>query len=203
MRDANELSANGGLALEFLGQGGLADPRLSGDEDDLSLATEGVLPRLAQRLQSAAAPYQGAWCRGAGYGGVRRDGLGHPGDKPVTARRDGLDEKRVLRTVAERAAQGHNVFLHGLWLDDRIGPQGFEQLIMRDQPAGMFDQILEKRKGLRSQQDTLLPRGIATPPETLVHAIEPERGEHLHRAPADMRVGQRSRLSLYGFVRES
>ena len=102
MRDANELSANGGLALEFLGQGGLADPRLSGDEDDLSLATEGVLPRFTQR------------CRGAGYGGARRDGLGHPGDKPVPARRDGLDEKRVLRTVAERAAHGKNVFLHGL-----------------------------------------------------------------------------------------
>jgi hypothetical protein len=107
------------------------------------------------------------------------------------------------RQVAERAAHGKNVSLDGLWLDDRIGPQGFEQLIMRDQPAGMFDQIIEERKGLRCQQDTLLLPGIATPPETLVHGIEPERGEHLHRAPADMRVGQRSRLSLYGFVGES
>jgi len=196
MRNANELSANGDPALEFLSQGGLADARLPGDEDDLSLATEGVLPGLVQRLQSAAAPDQGAWCRGAGYGRARRYGLSHPRDEPVPARRDGLDEKRVPCTVAERGAHAENVFLHGLWLDDRIGPHGFEQLIMRDQPAGMLDQILEDRKGLRCQQDARLLSGIATPPETLVHRIEPEGGERLHLAPAGPAPTRRPRMAM-------
>jgi hypothetical protein len=46
---------------------------------------------------------------------------------------------------------------------------------MRDQPAGMFDQMFEDRKGFRCQQDTLLP-GVGAPPETLVRGIEPEGG---------------------------
>jgi hypothetical protein len=45
---------------------------------------------------------------------------------------------------------------------------------MRDQPAGMFDQMLENRKGFRCQQDARLLSGIATPPETLVRGIETE-----------------------------
>src|ERR1700733_7360000 len=54
---------------------------------------------------------------------------------------------------------------------------------MRDQPAGMFDQMLEDRKGLRCQHDARLLPGIAAPPETLVRGIETEGGKHLHRLP--------------------
>src|SRR6202522_4833549 len=85
MHDADGPLANRDPALEFLGQCGLADPRLPGDQDNLPLATEGATPCLVQHTKSAAAPDQGAWCRSAGYGGARRDGLGHPGDKTVSA----------------------------------------------------------------------------------------------------------------------
>jgi hypothetical protein len=54
---------------------------------------------------------------------------------------------------------------------------------MRNQPAGMFDQMFEDRKGFRCQQDARLLPGIGAPPETLVRGIEPEGGKYFHRLP--------------------
>src|ERR1700722_2093503 len=58
VRDVNGSLAKRDLALEFLGQRGLADTRLAGDEDDLSLATDGAQPRLTQHLERTAAAHQ-------------------------------------------------------------------------------------------------------------------------------------------------
>jgi hypothetical protein len=60
----------------------------------------------------------------------------------------------------------------------------FEQLIVRDQTPSAVDQIREDRKGLRHQQDVLLLRPIAAPPQTLVRNVEPESTKDFHRPPA-------------------
>jgi hypothetical protein len=87
----------------------------------------------------AAAPYQGAVRRPAGYERARRDGFRHRSDKLVSPLRHRLDVKRVLRAVPERGAYSEHVFLDGLWLDHTAGPYGFEQLIVRDQAPSVID----------------------------------------------------------------
>src|SRR6202041_2435766 len=94
--------AKGDLTLEFPGQRGLADPLLPGDEDDLSRATEGALPRLMQHFQCAPAPHQ-ILRRPAPYDGSRVGDFRHLGDKPVSALRYGLDEKRLPRAISRSA----------------------------------------------------------------------------------------------------
>jgi hypothetical protein len=150
------------------------------------LTAQGAIPRLAQHIERVAASYQRALRRPAGYG-AGGNGPGNRSDEPVSASGQCLDEKRVLRAISKRGTHGEDVFLYGLRLDDRVGPHGLEHLIMRDQPAGMFDQMLEDRKGFRCQQDARLLPGIAAPPETLVHDIEPEGGEYLHHVLPDHR----------------
>src|ERR1700734_841162 len=87
----------------------------------------------------------------------------------------------MLRAVPKRAAHRKDVSLHRLRLDHAVGPYGFEQLIVRDQASGIFDQIRQNQKGLRAQQNALLRPGVATSPETLVQGIEPEGNKHFHR----------------------
>jgi hypothetical protein len=73
------------------------------------------------------------------------------------------------------------VFLHGLRLNYSARPDGFEQLIVCDQPPGELNQIREDREGFRRQQDALLAPSIGEAPKTLVHGIEPEGREDFHR----------------------
>src|ERR1700733_13031374 len=102
VRHVNGPLAKGDLTLEFLGQRGLAYPRLPGDEDDLSRATEGAPPRLMQNFQCARASHQ-VLHTPCGYGGSRVDDFGHLGDKSVAALVYRLDEKGILRVVPKRA----------------------------------------------------------------------------------------------------
>src|ERR1700722_6941676 len=87
----------------------------------------------------------------------------------------------MLRAVPKRAAHRKDVSLHRLRLDHAVGPYCFEQLIVRDQASGIFDQIRQDEKGLRAQQDALLRPGVATSPETLVQGVETEWNKHFHR----------------------
>src|SRR5580698_5205298 len=176
--------AHRNLTLEFFSQRGLADSRFAGDEHDLPHATEGEMPGLAQQLEHAVASHQRASCRRAGYRSTRSSGFGHRSDEPVSALGDCLDKKRILWAVPERGAHLENVLPHRLRLDHPARPRGFEKLIGSHQAPSVLDQIYKDRIGLGCHQDAFLLPCIAASPETLVHDIEPERGEHLHRMPA-------------------
>jgi hypothetical protein len=181
VRDVNRPLARRDLALEFLNQRGLSDAHLPVDKDDLSLATEGALPGLAQHLKRAPTPYEGlrrpAECNGA----LRGDRFNHRSDKPVSALRYGLDEKRLPRAISKSAPHGEDVSLDRLRVDHGVRPHGSEQLLVRDQPPGALDQVFKDREGLGRQQNALLSPPIAKPPETLVQRIQPECGKLLHR----------------------
>jgi hypothetical protein len=93
------------------------------------------------------------------------------------------DEQRVAlsaRTVPERAAHRDDVSLHRLRLDHGVGPHGFEQLLVRDQAPGVFDQMIKDCKGLRCQQNAFLLPCVAAPPETLIRGVEPEGEKYFH-----------------------
>jgi hypothetical protein len=147
MRYSNGLFARCDLAPEFLGQGSLTDPGLPGYEHNLPLATQGALPYHVQLFDGSSAPHQCVLRRPARYDSVRTGGFRDRSDEPVSALGHGLNKARVLRVVAKCGAYSEDMSLNRLRLDHAVGPYGFEQLIVRDEAAGVLDQICEERKG--------------------------------------------------------
>jgi hypothetical protein len=82
-------------------------------------------------------------------GGIRGAAFADRGDKLVPAAGQGLNEARLLRTVPERASDVEDVTLQHLRLDVCLGPHGLDQLIVRHQPSGVLDQVLQDGKRLR------------------------------------------------------
>jgi hypothetical protein len=70
-------------------------------------------------------------------------------------------------------------------LDEGIGPQGIQKLVMRYQSSWMLNEIAQKTKCLGRQRDTLGIFRAPEPPKALVHGIQPERRELLHVYPAN------------------
>src|SRR5262249_17393994 len=127
----------------------------TGDEDDLPMLLQPsgkALPQHAQGVVSSDEPGLGG-VRSRGL--IRREPLAHPSDELVPSPGQGLDEKRVLRTVSQSTPDLENVALEDLRLNDGIGPQRFEQLSLRYQASGMLDEIAQHREGLRPQQNAL------------------------------------------------
>jgi hypothetical protein len=173
VRDVNRPLACRDLALEFLNQRGLSDAHLPVDKDDLSLATEGTLPRLAQQPKRVPTPYEGLR-RPAECNGALGERFNHRSDKPVSALRYGLDENRLPRAISKSVPHGEDVSLDRLRVDHGVGPHGSEQLLVRHQSPGAFDKVFKDREGLGRQQNALHTPAIATPPQTLVQRILPE-----------------------------
>jgi len=64
------------------------------------------------------------------------------------------------------------VALDHIQLHIGFGPKGLQQLILRNQPPGMLQQITEHRKPLGSQQNTLLVGPLIAAPQTLIYGVQ-------------------------------
>ena len=62
-----------------------------------------------------------------------------------------------------------------LWIHICIGPNGFEDFILRYESIGMLDQIAKYIKCLRGERHTVLPL-----PQAVVNDVEPEGMELFH-----------------------
>jgi hypothetical protein len=69
-------------------------------------------------------------------------------DELISSPRQRLDELRVLRMVPDRVADVEDVAFQHLWLDERIGPQGIEQFILRNQPTSVVNKIAKDSERL-------------------------------------------------------
>jgi hypothetical protein len=78
-----------------------------------------------------------------------RDG----GHEAVSALGQGLNEARLAGVIAKHLAQFKHVGAQNLRLNVRFGPKRFEELIMGDQAAGIFNQVTQDSKRLRGQRD--------------------------------------------------
>src|SRR5882757_4319431 len=137
-----------------------------------------------QLLERCGSPDQYPVRRSTGKDRTRRGRLGNRGDNAISPRGQSFNEQRLFRAVSERAAHGKDLFLHSLRLDRAPGPDGFEQIIVRDELPGVLDQIREDRESFRAQQYAFLATGIAASPETLVRDVEAEWGKDFHWLPA-------------------
>ena len=107
--------------------------------------------------------------RRRGEGGRAGSGA-HLGGEAVAATRDGGDEPRRIR--AERPAQGRNLHLQVVLLDDGARPDSVQQRILGDQFAPRLDQreqhvegAAPERDGLPVDQKSPRLRQQAPPPE--------------------------------------
>src|SRR5262249_29882439 len=102
--------------------------------------------------------------------------VGHRCDELITALRKGSNELRLIAAITEYLAYSQDVLLHDLGVDDGVGPQGFENLVLGDEPLVAVDEIAEQVESLRRQGDALV-----SAPQALVGRVESERLELFHR----------------------
>jgi hypothetical protein len=70
--------------------------------------------------------------------------------------------------------QSENVALDYLRLDERVGPQSLEQLILGDKSSSVLDQISQHAKCFRRQTNPFIVSIGSMTPETLVDGVQPE-----------------------------
>ena len=124
------------------------DAGLPSNEDRLPLAPHRTLQAVAQvaDLHAPADKFpRRQFNRDPDRGRHVPDGC----DELISSPRQRLDELRVLRTVPDRVADVEDVAFQHLWLDERIGPQGIEQFILRNQPTSVVNKIAKDSERLR------------------------------------------------------
>jgi len=114
-----------------------ADPRFTGDEDDLSLAAQCVVEAFLQSGKLGSAAYQsgfGSRVSGLWFSGTRnqRQRTRDPdvSDEPIPAPVHRFDVARRLRVIAQRRTQLLDATLeHGI-ADGHLTPDAIEELIL-------------------------------------------------------------------------
>src|SRR3989449_7586208 len=138
---------------ECVGHGGLTDPRLPGDENDLPFALARhpfeTPVKLGERVITSDQILRGTRRRRATCRRALRDG----GDEPVPSPGHRLDEDGLPGVVSEHRSNGSDVALQHLRLNVSLRPQCFEQLFVRHQSAGVPDEIPQHIKSLRRQEN--------------------------------------------------
>jgi hypothetical protein len=115
---------------------------------------------------------------------------GGPGKKAIALAPDGLEKPRRQRLVAERIAHLADADPHDPAADGHARPHGMEQLVARDEPAGMLGQVAQERERLRAQGPFVV--AVPQPP---ADPIEAEVTEGYETSPGHGRlvVGMASR----------
>jgi hypothetical protein len=162
------------LNLKRVGDRGLADPRFPGNENDLSIPEHRTAQGIGQFAQGSRPPHQ----TGA-RGSIRRRRLrpsvaAVQADKPIPAPRQRLDEPRTFRIIIESAPDIQYLTFQAFGLYVRIGPDGIEQLVLRDQSARATDEVVQHAVCLGRQQKALIVSRIHPAPQTLVGRVKPE-----------------------------
>jgi hypothetical protein len=155
------------LGEERLHQGGLADPRLAGDEHDLSPAVGRRREDLVQSRELAIAADQRHGRGAARDAGSARRSRARPTDRADESKpppMDRLDVARRARGIIEGLAQIADAARERGFADDGVAPGHGEKLVLRDQVLGMLDQMAEHRERLRGELEAILaaprPSGV-------------------------------------------
>src|SRR5258708_14544868 len=152
---------------EFVGQGGLPNSRLPGDEDDLTLARVCLCQPFMQLPERPVSPRERPSCCPQRRCGAGLDVFADGGNEPIAAFGYGFDEVRVLWIIAECVAYIEDAFLDRLRFDHSLAPYAFQQLLLCYQASGVFDEILQDGKRLGRHRNALVGLHVADPPEAL------------------------------------
>src|SRR6266481_7909929 len=168
----SQIWLEGGLLMKSVDESRFSDACLSGDKDELSLATQGAGEtgaKLSKRgLPTDDSLWAEAWERGRTF-------VAHRSDKLVSPSGKGLNICRLFGIVAKSLADSANVLLYDFRINVRLGPDGLKNLILRDETFRVFHEITEYVKSLGSERYAFFRA-----PKAVVHGVEPEWLESLH-----------------------
>ncbi len=92
----------------------------------------------------------------------------------------GFDKTWTCGIVAERRADGQHVGLQHFGLDMHVLPESVEEFLVRDEPAGVVDQVLQHVVGARRQREPAARAVGRTLPDASIHTIQPKGWEIDH-----------------------
>ena len=149
-----------------------SDACLSGNKDELSLATQGA-GETGARLSKRGLPADDslgaeAWGRGCTL-------IVHRSDKLVSPPGKGFNICRLFGVVAKSLADSANILLYDFWIHVGLGPEGLKNLVLRDETFCVLHEITEYVKRLGSERYALFRT-----PKAVVYGVEPEWLENLH-----------------------
>src|SRR6478752_293522 len=101
-------------------------------------------------------------------------------DEPVTAARNSFDEHGFPRAVAKDLADTKNLLFHRFRIDHGSWPDGVEDRVLCDQPAGVADEIGKQVERFRCKW-----HAAACAPQAVIRRIEPEGAEEFHLTTGD------------------
>ena len=156
-------------------------------------------PRPAGRLPGRRARL---YARDAGRCRAGHAGFQYRHVEYITAARDGLDD--ALALIGERSADVADASRQRLVRNNHVRPDRSNDLVLRDQPAGIFHEIAEHFEALGAQLDRVLPVAQRAARHVERVAREPERPVHggIHRNPPASRPSRKFR-SISAFFQPS
>ena len=149
---------------------GLPDARIPGHEDDLTLASEGILQVPAELLELPVAPDDRAASARRQLAPSARDVDGR--DEAIPASVDGLDEPRGLRAVAQDFAQLAHADRKDHLAHGEARPDRGKQLVLGHQAVRPLRQVVQDCEGPGPERHDL----VATRHAPLDH-VEDEGGK--------------------------
>ena len=158
--------------MKSVDESGFSDACLSGDKDELSLATQGA-GETGAKLSKRGLPTDDSL--GAEAWGRGRTLVAHRSDKLVSPSGKGLNICRLFGVVAKSLADSANILLDDFWIHVSLGPDGLKNLVLRDETFRVFHEITEYVKSLGSERYALFRT-----PKAVVHGVEPEWLKDLH-----------------------
>ena len=75
--------------------------------------------------------------------------------QPIPHRRHRGDETRLMRVISQQTAEQRNAARQRILRHRCVRPDGIQQLVLRDQPVRIAQQIQQDAKGLRLNRDRL------------------------------------------------
>src|SRR5262249_14328331 len=105
-------------------------------------------------------------------------------NEPIPPPRHCLDELRRLRVVPEYLPQRADVTFQGALTYSGMGPDCRGELLFRDQPARVLDQIAQHDERLRRQRNRLRPVPKLFVDEIKTKGMEHDDGFHYMAPPA-------------------
>ena len=124
-------------------------------------------------------------------------------DKAISALGNCLNEPWLPCVVIQNFAQVKHVGAKHLRLHVGFRPEGVQQFVMRDQAAGMVNEVAQHRERFRRQIDlgTLVP-------EAFIRQIQCKRFELLHadqrssKKPTPILISNRTSMTSWGVLRQ-
>jgi hypothetical protein len=153
----------------------LANASFTRYENHLSLAGQCILQTIVQLVQSRLAPHYVSQTLSRRIQTGRSAVVPQGSYKLVTPLRERRNKCRALGLIAQYLADLQDILSNAFRIDIGIWPERLKELVPRDQPVCVLDQVAQQVERLRRKGHARF-----LTPQTMVDRVEPEGLEYFH-----------------------